>query len=135
MRISDWSSDVCSSDLLLFLQNFRATLIPTIAVPVVLLGTFGVLAAFGYSVNTLTLFGMILAIGLLVDDAIVVVENVERIMAEEGLSPLEATRKSMDEISGALVGIAMVLSAVFVPMAVLGGSPGVFHRQEGKSGV
>src|SRR3546814_1357961 len=110
------------------LQNFRATLIPTIAVPVVLLGTFGVLAAFGYSVNTLTLFGMILAIGLLVDDAIVVVENVERIMAEEGLSPLEATRKSMDEISGALVGIAMVLSAVFVPMAFFGGSTGEIGR-------
>src|SRR3546814_17402765 len=99
------------------LQNFRATLIPTIAVPVVLLGTFGVLAAFGYSVNTLTLFGMILAIGLLVDDAIVVFENVVRIMAEEGLSPLSATRKSLDEIPGALVGIALVLLAVFVPLA------------------
>ncbi|MBZ4270449.1 efflux RND transporter permease subunit, partial [Mycobacterium tuberculosis] len=89
----------------LFLQNFRATLIPAVAVPVVLLGTFGVLALFGYSINTLTLFAMVLAIGLLVDDAIVVVENVERIMSEEGLSPLEATRKSMSQITGALVGI------------------------------
>jgi len=115
--------------MLLFLQNFRATLIPTIAVPVVLLGTFGVLALFGFSINTLTLFGMVLAIGLLVDDAIVVVENVERIMAEEGLSPLEATRKSMGEISGALVGIGLVLSAVFVPMAFFGGSAGVIYRQ------
>ena len=94
----------------LFLQNVRATLIPTIAVPVVLLGTFGVLAAFGFSINTLTMFGMALAIGLLVDDAIVVVENVERVMAEEGLSPREATRKSMDQITGALVGIALVLA-------------------------
>ncbi len=101
----------------LFLQNFRATLIPTIAVPVVLLGTFAVLYAFGYSINTLTMFAMVLAIGLLVDDAIVVVENVERIMSEEGLSPREATRKSMGQIQGALVGIAMVLSAVFIPMA------------------
>lgn len=115
--------------MLLFLQNFRATLIPTIAVPVVLLGTFGVLAVLGYSINTLTLFGMVLAIGLLVDDAIVVVENVERIMAEEGLSPLEATRKSMGEISGALVGIGLVLSAVFLPMAFFGGSAGVIYRQ------
>src|SRR5690606_35630909 len=98
--------------MLLFLQNIRATLIPTLAVPVVLLGTFGVLAAFGYSVNTLTMFGMVLAIGLLVDDAIVVVENVERVMSEEGLSPREATRKSMGQITGALVGIALVLSAV-----------------------
>ena len=106
----------------LFLQNFRATLIPTIAVPVVLLGTFGVLAAFGFSINTLTMFGMVLAIGLLVDDAIVVVENVERVMAEEGLSPREAARKSMGQIQGALVGIAMVLSAVFLPMAFFGGS-------------
>ena len=95
--------------MFLFLQNFRATLIPTIAVPVVLLGTFGVLAAFGFSINMLTMFGMVLAIGLLVDDAIVVVENVERIMSEEGLSPREATRKSMDQITGALVGIALVL--------------------------
>jgi hydrophobe/amphiphile efflux-1 (HAE1) family protein len=113
----------------LFLQNFRATLIPTIAVPVVLLGTFAILSAFGYSINTLTMFAMVLAIGLLVDDAIVVVENVERVMTEEGLSPLEATRKSMDEIKGALVGIAMVLSAVFVPMAFFGGSTGVIYRQ------
>ncbi len=113
----------------LFLQNFRATLIPAIAVPVVLLGTFGVLAIFGYSINTLTMFGLVLAIGLLVDDAIVVVENVERVMNEEGLSPKEATRKSMDEITGALVGIALVLSAVFVPMAFFGGSTGVIYRQ------
>ncbi|MES2501812.1 MAG: efflux RND transporter permease subunit, partial [Pseudomonadota bacterium] len=113
----------------LFLQNFRATLIPAIAVPVVLLGTFGVLAAFGYSINTLTMFGLVLAIGLLVDDAIVVVENVERVMNEEGLSPKEATRKSMTEITGALVGIALVLSAVFVPMAFFGGSTGVIYRQ------
>ncbi len=113
----------------LFLQNFRATLIPTIAVPVVLLGTFGVLAAFGYSINTLTMFGLVLAIGLLVDDAIVVVENVERVMSEEGLSPLEATRKSMDQITSALIGIAMVLAAVFVPMAFFGGSVGVIYRQ------
>ena len=112
-----------------FLQNWRATLIPTIAVPVVLLGTFGVLAAFGYSINTLTLFGLVLAIGLLVDDAIVVVENVERIMSEEGLSPRAATRKSMTEITGALIGIALVLSAVFVPMAFFGGSQGVIYRQ------
>jgi len=113
----------------LFLQNFRATLIPTIAVPVVLLGTFGVLAAAGYSINTLTLFGVVLAIGLLVDDAIVVVENVERVMTEEGLSPKEATRKSMSQITGALIGIALVLSAVFVPMAFFGGSTGVIYRQ------
>jgi len=113
----------------LFLQNFRATLIPTIAVPVVLLGTFGVLAAAGYSINTLTLFGVVLAIGLLVDDAIVVVENVERVMTEEGLSPKEATRKSMGQITGALIGIALVLSAVFVPMAFFGGSTGVIYRQ------
>ncbi|AMN46364.1 multidrug transporter [Steroidobacter denitrificans] len=113
----------------LFLQNIRATLIPTIAVPVVLLGTFAVLAALGFSINMLTMFAMVLAIGLLVDDAIVVVENVERIMAEEGLSPLEATRKSMDQITGALIGIAMVLSAVFVPMAFMGGSTGVIYRQ------
>jgi multidrug efflux pump len=113
----------------LFLQNFRATLIPTIAVPVVLLGTFGVMAAFGYSINTMTMFGLVLAIGLLVDDAIVVVENVERIMAEEGLSPRDATRKSMDQITGALIGIALVLSAVFVPMAFFGGSTGAIYRQ------
>jgi multidrug efflux pump len=113
----------------LFLQNFRATLIPTIAVPVVLLGTFGVLAALGFSINMLTMFAMVLAIGLLVDDAIVVVENVERLMSEEGLSPLEATRKSMDQITGALVGIGLVLAAVFVPMAFLGGSTGIIYRQ------
>ncbi|AZY49034.1 hydrophobe/amphiphile efflux-1 family RND transporter [Bordetella avium] len=113
----------------LFLQNFRATLIPTLAVPVVLLGTFAVLAAFGYSINTLTMFGMVLAIGLLVDDAIVVVENVERVMAEEGLSSKAATRKSMGQITGALIGIAMVLSAVFIPMAFFGGSTGVIYRQ------
>ncbi|MBK1715441.1 efflux RND transporter permease subunit [Rubrivivax gelatinosus] len=113
----------------LFLQNFRATLIPTIAVPVVLLGTFGVLAAFGYSINTLSMLAMVLAIGLLVDDAIVVVENVERVMGEEGLSPLEATRKSMGQISGALVGVALSLAAVFVPMAFFGGSTGVIYRQ------
>jgi len=113
----------------LFLQNFRATLIPTIAVPVVLLGTFGVLAACGFTINTLTMFAMVLAIGLLVDDAIVVVENVERVMSEEGLSPLEATRKSMGQISGALVGVALVLAAVFVPMAFFSGSTGVIYRQ------
>ena len=113
----------------LFLQNFRATLIPTIAVPVVLMGTFGVLAVFGYSLNTLTMLAMVLAIGLLVDDAIVVVENVERVMSEEGLSPLEATRKSMGQITGALVGVALVLAAVFVPMAFFGGSTGVIYRQ------
>lgn len=115
--------------MLLFLQNLRATIIPTIAVPVVLLGTFGVLSFFGYSINTLTMFAMVLAIGLLVDDAIVVVENVERVMAEEGLPPREATRKSMNEITGALIGIATVLSAVFVPMAFFGGSTGIIYRQ------
>ena len=113
----------------LFLQNARATIIPTIAVPVVLLGTFGILAAFGFSINTLTMFGMALSIGLLVDDAIVVVENVERVMSEEGLGPREATRKSMDQITGALVAIALVLAAVFVPMAFFGGSIGVIYRQ------
>lgn len=113
----------------LFLQNFRATIIPTLAVPVVLLGTFGVLSVFGFSINILTMFAMVLAIGLLVDDAIVVVENVERVMAEEGLSPLEATRKSMSQIQGALIGIGLVLSAVFVPMAFFGGSTGVIYRQ------
>ena len=112
-----------------FLQNFRATLIPTIAVPVVLLGTFGILAMLGFSINMLTMFAMVLAIGLLVDDAIVVVENVERLMSEEGLSPLEATRKSMDQITGALVGIGLVLSAVFVPMAFMSGSTGIIYRQ------
>ncbi|KMN23493.1 efflux RND transporter permease subunit [Pseudomonas helleri] len=115
--------------MFLFLQNVRATLIPAITVPVVLLGTFGVLALFGYSINTLTMFAMVLAIGLLVDDAIVVVENVERVMSEEGLSPLEATRKSMAEITSALVGIALVLSAVFIPIAFFGGSTGIIYRQ------
>ncbi|WP_116809185.1 efflux RND transporter permease subunit [Steroidobacter cummioxidans] len=115
--------------MFLFLQNFRATLIPTIAVPVVLLGTFGVLAAFGFTINTLTMLAMVLAIGLLVDDAIVVVENVERVMSEEGLSPRDATRKSMSQITGALVGVALVLAAVFVPMAFFGGSTGVIYRQ------
>ncbi|MBP2167821.1 multidrug efflux pump [Erwinia toletana] len=113
----------------LFLQNFRATLIPTIAVPVVLLGTFSVLYICGFSINTLTMFAMVLAIGLLVDDAIVVVENVERIMSEEGLSPRDATRKSMGQIQGALVGIALVLSAVFIPMAFFGGTTGAIYRQ------
>ena len=113
----------------LFLQNFRATLIPTLAVPVVLLGTFGVLAVAGFSINTLTMLAMVLAIGLLVDDAIVVVENVERIMEEENLSPREATRKSMGQITGALIGIAIVLSAVFVPMAFFPGSTGVIYQQ------
>ena len=115
--------------MFLFLQNLRATIIPTMAVPVVLLGTFGILAAFGFSINTLTMFAMVLAIGLLVDDAIVVVENVERVMREDGLSPKEATRKSMGQIQGALVGIGLVLSAVFLPMAFFGGSTGVIYRQ------
>ncbi|TFF21874.1 efflux RND transporter permease subunit [Jiella endophytica] len=115
--------------MLVFLQNIRATLIPTIAVPVVLLGTFGVLSVAGFSINTLTMFAMVLAIGLLVDDAIVVVENVERVMSEEGLPPREATEKSMSEISGALVGIALVLSAVFLPMAFFGGSVGIIYQQ------
>ena len=115
--------------MFLFLQSFRATLIPTLAVPVVLLGTFGVLAACGFTINTLTMFAMVLAIGLLVDDAIVVVENVERLMAEEGLSPVEATRKSMDQIQSALVGIGLVLSAVFLPMAFFTGSAGIIYRQ------
>ncbi len=113
----------------LFLQSLRATLIPTIAVPVVLLGTCAVLSLAGFSINTLTMFGMVLAIGLLVDDAIVVVENVERVMEEDQLSPKEATRKSMDEITGALVGIALVLTAVFLPMSFFGGSTGVIYRQ------
>jgi len=113
----------------LFLQSWRATLIPAIAVPVVLMGTFGVLALLGYSINTLSMFGMVLAIGLLVDDAIVVVENVERVMAEEKLSAREATRKSMSQITGALVGIALVLTAVFLPMAFFGGSTGAIYRQ------
>ena len=113
----------------LFLQNFRATLIPTITIPVVLLGTFAIMKVSDFSINTLTMFGLVLAIGLLVDDAIVVVENVERIMHEEGLSPIEATRKSMDQITGALVGVALVLSAVFVPMAFYGGATGAIYRQ------
>jgi multidrug efflux pump len=115
--------------MFVFLQNIRATLIPSIAVPVVLLGTFGVLSVLGYSINTMTMFGMVLAIGLLVDDAIVVVENVERIMREEHLEAREATRKSMDQITGALLGIALVLSAVLIPMAFFGGSTGVIYRQ------
>jgi multidrug efflux pump len=113
----------------LFLQNLRATLIPTIAVPVVLLGTFAIMGIVGFSINTLSMFGLVLAIGLLVDDAIVVVENVERVMAEEGLSPRDATRKAMDQITGALVGVALVLSAVFVPVAFSGGSVGAIYRQ------
>ncbi len=115
--------------MLIFLQNWRATLIPTLAIPVVLLGTFGIMSAFGFTINILTMFGLVLAIGLLVDDAIVVVENVERLMEEENLTPLEATRKSMEQISGALVGIGLVLSAVFLPMAFFGGSTGVIYRQ------
>jgi multidrug efflux pump len=115
--------------MLLFLQNLRATLIPTLAVPVVLLATFGVIAAFGFSINSLTMLAMVLAIGLLVDDAIVVVENVERLMEEEGLDPYEATKKSMGQITGALIGIALVLSAVFIPMAFFGGSTGVIYQQ------
>ncbi|WEJ91275.1 MAG: multidrug efflux RND transporter permease subunit [Klebsiella huaxiensis] len=113
----------------LFLQSWRATLIPTLTVPVVLLGTFGILSLLGYNINTLTLFAMVLAIGLLVDDAIVVVENVERLMAEEELTPLEATLRSMQEITGAIIGIALVLSAVFIPMAFFGGSVGIIYRQ------
>ncbi|MBB5222210.1 multidrug efflux pump [Amaricoccus macauensis] len=115
--------------ILVFLQNWRATLIPIIAVPVVLLGTFAMLWGLGFSINTLTMFAMVLAIGLLVDDAIVVVENVERLMRDEGLPPVEATEKSMGQITGALVGIALVLSAVFLPMAFFGGSTGVIYRQ------
>ena len=113
----------------LFMGSIRATLIPTIAVPVVLLGTFAVLNFFGFSINMLTMFAMVLAIGLLVDDAIVVVENVERIMSEEGISPREATAKSMEQITPALIGIGLVLSAVFAPMAFFGGSTGVIYRQ------
>jgi multidrug efflux pump len=113
----------------LFLQNFRATLIPTLVVPVALLGTCAILAAFGFSINVLTMFGMVLAIGILVDDAIVVVENVERIMNEEGTSAKEATRKAMDQITSALIGISVVLTAVFIPMAFFGGSVGTIYRQ------
>lgn len=115
--------------IFLFLQSWRATIIPTIAVPVVLLGTFGVLSAFGMSINTLSMFALVLAIGLLVDDAIVVVENVERVMEEEGLDAVTATEKSMGEISSALIGIVMVLSAVFLPMAFMDGSTGVIYKQ------
>ena len=115
--------------ILVFLQSWRATLIPTLAVPVVLLGTFGVLAMLGYSINTLTMFAMVLAIGLLVDDAIVVVENVERVMEEDGLGPVEATEKSMGQITSALIGIGLVLSAVFLPMAFMSGSTGIIYRQ------
>lgn len=115
--------------MLLFLQSFRATIIPTIAVPVVLLGTLGMLLALGYSINTLTLFAMVLAIGLLVDDAIVVVENVERVIQEEHIDPVTATEKSMDQISSSLIGIGVVLSAVFLPMAFMSGSTGVIYRQ------
>ncbi|TXH69156.1 MAG: efflux RND transporter permease subunit [Thiothrix sp.] len=115
--------------MFVFLQSFRATLIPAITVPIVLLGTLAILNVFGYSINTLTMFAMVLAIGLLVDDAIVVVENVERLMHDEGLSPREATRKSMRQITGALIGIALVLAAVFIPMAFFGGSTGVIYRQ------
>ncbi|WP_102224449.1 multidrug efflux RND transporter permease subunit [Acidimangrovimonas sediminis] len=115
--------------ILVFLQSWRATIIPTIAVPIVLLGTFGVLAVVGMSINTLTMFALVLAIGLLVDDAIVVVENVERVMEEENLPAREATKRSMHEISGALVGIVVVLSAVFLPMAFMSGSTGIIYRQ------
>ncbi|MDB5864106.1 MAG: multidrug efflux transporter permease [Betaproteobacteria bacterium] len=115
--------------MFLFLQNIRATIIPSIAVPVVLLGTFGVMAALGFTINALSMFGLVLAIGLLVDDAIVVVENVERVMEEEGLSPLEATRKAMGQITGALIGVAMVLSAVFVPVAFSSGTVGAIYRE------
>src|SRR5258708_1870394 len=115
--------------MFLFLQNSRAPLIPSIAVPVGLVGTFGVMAALGFTINTLTMFGLVLAIGLLVDDAIVVVENVERVMSEEGLGPLEATRKAMGQITGALLGVAVVLCAVFVPVAFSGGSVGAIYRQ------
>src|SRR5712672_2672006 len=115
--------------MFLFLQNIRATIIPSIAVPVVLLGTFGVMAALGFTINTLSMFGLVLAIGLLVDDAIVVVENVERIMEEEGFSPLEATRKAMGQITGALIGVAMVISAVFVPVAFSSGTVGAIYRE------
>jgi multidrug efflux pump len=115
--------------MLLFLQNWRATIIPAIAIPVVLLGTFGLMAALGFSINTLSMFGMVLAIGLLVDDAIVVVENVERVMTEEGLGPREATRKAMGQISGALVGVALVLAAVFVPVSFSSGTAGAIYRE------
>ncbi len=125
LRLSSSSSLV----MYLFLQNFRATIIPTIAVPVVILGTFAILSAVGFTINTLTMFGMVLAIGLLVDDAIVVVENVERVIAEDKLPPKEATHKSMGQIQRALVGIAVVLSAVFMPMAFMSGATGEIYRQ------
>src|SRR5258706_6368704 len=115
--------------MLLFLQNWRATIIPAIAIPVVLLGTFGLMAALGFSINTLSMFGMVLAIGLLVDDAIVVVENVERVMTEEGLGPREATKKAMSQITGALIGVAMVISAVFVPVAFSSGTGGASYGE------
>src|SRR5690606_16712615 len=115
--------------MFLFLQNIRYTIIPTLVVPVALLGTLGVLLAAGYSVNMLTMFAMVLAIGILVDDAIVVVENVERIMSEEGLPPREATRKAMSQISGAIIGITVVLVSVFIPMAFFAGSVGNIYRQ------
>ncbi|MBS4685612.1 efflux RND transporter permease subunit, partial [Klebsiella pneumoniae] len=115
--------------MFLFLQNIRYTIIPTIVVPVALLGTFATLLLFGFSINVLTMFGMVLAIGILVDDAIVVVENVERIMSEEGLAPADATRKAMGQISGALIGITLVLIAVFIPMAFFGGAVGAIYRQ------
>ena len=115
--------------IFLFLQNFRATFIPTIVIPVALLGTFAVMYALGFSINVLTMFGMVLAVGELVDDAIVVVENVERIMSEEGLPPREATIKAMKQITGALIGISLVLTAVFIPMAFFGGSVGAIYRQ------
>jgi multidrug efflux pump len=134
ISIEKWSRPCSRPSLVvvvmfLFLQNWRATLIPAIAVPVVLRGTFGILALLGYTINTLTMFGLVLAIGLLVDDAIVVVENVERVMHEEHLSPLDATVKSMGEITSALIGITLVLTAVFIPMAFFGGSTGAIYRQ------
>ena len=110
--------------MFLFLQNWRYTIIPTIVVPIALLGTFATLLALGFSINVLTMFGMVLVIGIVVDDAIVVVENVERIMSEEGLSPLEATRKAMRQISGAIIGVTVVLISVFVPLAFFAGSTG-----------
>ena len=115
--------------MFLFLQNIRYTIIPTIVVPVALLGTCAILLVAGFSINMLTMFGMVLAIGILVDDAIVVVENVERIMSEEGLPPKEATRKAMGQITGAIIGITLVLIAVFVPMAFFPGSVGIIYRQ------
>jgi len=114
--------------MFIFLGNIRATLVPSIAVPIVLLGTFAVLKFAGMSINMLDMFAMVLAIGLLVDDAIVVIENIERIMHEEGLPPKEATVKSMKQIAGALIGIGLVLSAIFLPMAFFGGSTGVIYR-------